>query len=140
MRDASIVRLSAMDYKPQALRLRGCVNMKKPRNEILRLKYRGERVDIAAKIRRTGKDLIVLLHGIGCNKESFSEAFRAKALQAYSICAFDFPGHGKSSRLANELYSLQSYADITNLVISDLAFSRAYVVGHSMGGAVGVIA
>jgi pimeloyl-ACP methyl ester carboxylesterase len=114
--------------------------MKKPRNEILRLKYHDERVDIAAKVRRTGKDLIVFLHGIGCNKESFNEAFRAKALRAYSICAFDFPGHGKSSRFADELYSLQSYAEITNRVTRDLAFSRTYVVGHSMGGAVGIIA
>ena len=68
--------------------------MNKPRNEILRLNYRGQTVEIAARIRRTGKDLIVLLHGIGCSKESFNHAFRAKALHAYSVCAFDFPGHG----------------------------------------------
>ena len=114
--------------------------MNKPRNEILRLKYRGQTVEIAARIRRTGKDLIVLLHGIGCSKESFNHAFRAKALHAYSVCAFDFPGHGSSSRLPEEHYSLQSYADITNLVIRQLAFNRIYVIGHSMGGAVGVIA
>jgi pimeloyl-ACP methyl ester carboxylesterase len=114
--------------------------MKKPRNEIIRLKYQGERVDIAAKIRRTGKDLVVFLHGIGCDKESFNEAFRVKEFHGYSLCAFDFPGHGKSSRLAEEQYSLQCYAEITNQVIRDLAFSRTYVVGHSMGGAVAVIA
>lgn len=114
--------------------------MKKPRNETLRFNYRGETVDISARVRRNAKDLIIFLHGIGCNKESFNQAFRAKALQGYSICAFDFPGHGKSSKLPDAHYSLQSYADITNLVIRDLAFNRIYVVGHSMGGAVGVIA
>jgi len=114
--------------------------VKKPVNEVLRLTHRGESVDIATKVRRTGEDVIVFLHGAGCNKESFNDAFRVRALRSYSICAFDFPGHGESSRLPDKLYSLQSYAEITNQVIQDLACSRIHLVGHSMGGAVGVIA
>jgi pimeloyl-ACP methyl ester carboxylesterase len=114
--------------------------MRRPRNEVLRLKYQGDTIEIAARIRRAGKDLIVFLHGLGCSKESFNRAFRTQTLQAYSMCAFDFPGHGKSSRLPQERYSLQSYADITNLVLHRLAFNRIHVVGHSMGGAVAVIA
>lgn len=114
--------------------------MEKSANEVFHLTHRGESVDIAAKVRRTGEDLIIFLHGAGCNKESFKDAFRVRALRSYSICAFDFPGHGESSRLPGELYSLQSYAEITNQVIQHLAFSRTHLVGHSMGGAVGVIA
>lgn len=109
-------------------------------NKVFRITYRGENIDISANIRQTEGDLILFLHGMGCNKESFNNAFRVRALRSYSICAFDFPGHGASSRLPGALYSLQTFADITNKVIQGLAFGRIYMVGHSMGGAVGIIA
>lgn len=108
--------------------------------ELLPVKYRGQTVLISANVRSTGNDLIVFLHGIGCSKESFDGAFTANSLGRFSICTFDFPGHGQSSKLDQPLYSLQSYADITNLVIDRLSYERVFMACHSMGGAVGLIA
>src|ERR1035441_3777528 len=109
-------------------------------DEMLNIEYGGYTVKIAIKVRRTSDKFLVLLHGIGCSQESFNRAFYAEELQNFSICTFDFPGHGESGSLPSSLYSLQAYADITELVISHLSCDRISILGHSMGGAVGTIA
>ena len=112
---------------------------------VLSCRYRGQDVRVAVKFRSAGADLLVLLHGIGCSKESFDAAFIAPELESYSICSLDLPGHGKSSKgLSRELYTLSAYAGITKRVISQLPGPidepyRIYLAGHSMGGAVGVL-
>jgi pimeloyl-ACP methyl ester carboxylesterase len=111
----------------------------------LNCRYRGQDVRVAVKFRRASDDLVVLLHGIGCSKESFDAAFATPELDIYSICAIDLPGHGKSSKgLSHELYTLSSYAAVTKRAISQLQKRngepfRVYIAGHSMGGAVGVL-
>ena len=111
----------------------------------LNCRYRGQDVRVAVKFRRASDDLVVLLHGIGCSKETFDAAFATPELDIYSICAIDLPGHGKSSKgLSYELYTLSSYAAVTKRAISQLQKRngepfRVYIAGHSMGGAVGVL-
>jgi Alpha/beta hydrolase family len=104
----------------------------------------GRRVRVSTRIRFAGDDLIVFLHGLGCAKESFDAAFDAPTLVNFSICSFDFPGYGGSSRYERSLYSLPEFADIINLVVErlvkDLSPRRVFLVGHSMGGAVSLIA
>jgi pimeloyl-ACP methyl ester carboxylesterase len=88
---------------------------------VLECRYLGRDVHVAAKFRQAGADLLVLLHGIGCSKESFDAAFTTPELDKYSICALDLPGHGASSKgLSRELYTLSSYAAITKRAISQL--------------------
>ena len=125
----------------------------KANRAVIGFTYNGHDVRIAAKLRKAGPNLLILLHGIGCSKESFDGVFSAESLRRYSICAFDFPGHGESSkRLPNEFFTLQSYADIADLVIEQLLKRsslgledrpdrphRVFIAGHSMGGAVGVL-
>jgi pimeloyl-ACP methyl ester carboxylesterase len=92
-------------------------------------RHRGQDVRLAVKFRRTSADLVVLLHGIGCSKESFDAAFTAPELDKYSICALDLPGHGESSRgLPREQYTLSSYAVVTRIFISQLPTNA----GHFM--------
>jgi|SRR5215469_4672912 len=116
------------------------VDVISPSPQILRIDYFGHPVEIAAKIRREGKVCLIFLHGIGCTKESFDYAFQSRELKDYTICTFDFPGHGQSNNLPETDYSLQLYADITDLVIQRLFCDQFCIVGHSMGGAVGIIA
>lgn len=102
-------------------------------------------IQISVDLRPSGSDLLVLLHGLGCAKESFSAAFECRALRRFSICAFDFPGHGRSEVRADQDHSLPSYAKITRLLIerirTDLgARGRVLLIGHSMGGSVGLLA
>jgi pimeloyl-ACP methyl ester carboxylesterase len=109
-------------------------------------RYHGHDVRIAADFREAGDDLLILLHGIGCSKESFDHAFDMESLREFSICAFDFPGHGESSRdLPYDFYTLPALADITERVVRQLVsrraggYRRVCIAGHSMGGAVGVL-
>jgi pimeloyl-ACP methyl ester carboxylesterase len=104
----------------------------------------GLNLDVATRFREQGDDLLVLLHGLGCSKESFEGAFDAPELHDYAICALDFPGHGGSSRnLPSGCYSLEACADITGQLIGHVMakrrYNRVYVAGHSMGGAVAVL-
>jgi pimeloyl-ACP methyl ester carboxylesterase len=109
------------------------------RTEQVEVEYGNGRILISANRRNSGEHLLVLLHGFGCAKECFDQAFEIKELEQVSILAPDFPGHGCSSRPGRPWYSLQAYADIVNMVVNDVAPSRVSFLGHSMGGAVGVV-
>jgi pimeloyl-ACP methyl ester carboxylesterase len=106
----------------------------------LRVRYNNEDLSVAVRTRLVSDDLILFMHGFGCAKESFSEAFRQEQLKAFSICTFDFPGHGASPSADRSAYSMQAFADIANQLIDQLLPRRVYLICHSMGGAVGLIA
>jgi pimeloyl-ACP methyl ester carboxylesterase len=113
---------------------------------VVGLQYGGFDLNIAMRLREQGDDLLVLLHGLGCSKESFDGAFSAPELNGYAVCALDFPGHGGSGRhLPRGFYSLEAYADIAGKVVGHVLatagrdYNRLCVAGHSMGGAVAVL-
>jgi pimeloyl-ACP methyl ester carboxylesterase len=114
------------------------------------LEWDGLPVSLPVRVRYSGETLVVLLHGIGCSSESFADAFGAASLRGYSICAFDFPGHGHAASLIPDTDLqrpadfLRLYADLTRQVVRWVkgdgpGINRVLLVGHSMGGAVGVI-
>lgn len=113
------------------------------RRQPLLVEHAGRIVALAARVRpgrgsRRG-DLLLLLHGLGCAKESFDSAFTAEPLADLPICAFDFPGHGGSAAALPE-HTIEAYADLTVRVVRELAPRRLFLVAHSMGGAVGLLA
>lgn len=109
--------------------------------ERLTLEYTGKVAEISVTLRPGGDDLLLCLHGLGCAKESFDAAYRLDPLTDLTICAFDFPGHGDSGRLPDAAdYSIQSYADLTVEIIRQLAPRRIFLLCHSMGCAVGLVA
>jgi pimeloyl-ACP methyl ester carboxylesterase len=72
------------------------------------IKYDGKLIRLSVKLRLVSDDLVVLLHGFGCAKECFDEAFVAEGLQDLSICTFDFPGHGDSERSNSSILQRKS--------------------------------
>jgi pimeloyl-ACP methyl ester carboxylesterase len=112
----------------------------------LSVENNGLPTQISTRLRLGGDDLVVMLHGLGCTKESFSEAFRAPQLKNLSLCSFDFPGHGESGSWHRNEYSLDAYALVTERVLEQVRAmlpgrpGRVFLVGHSMGGAVGLLA
>ena len=104
------------------------------------LDHLGRRLSISARVRLASDDLILFMHGFGCAKACFAEAFRDETLRDFSLCAFDFPSHGSSDPLPREGSSLQTYADIACALVNKIAPARVFMVCHSMGGGVGVIA
>jgi pimeloyl-ACP methyl ester carboxylesterase len=110
------------------------------REQVFSITYQQDDLSVAANVRVSSDDLIVFLHGFGCAKEAFDRAFTADCLKDFSLCAFDFPGHGASGGSEFRHHSLQGYADIANLVVDRLAPARVFMVCHSMGAAVGLLA
>lgn len=118
-------------------------SLARPERRSLLVECPGGTATLAARVRpghrsRRG-DLLLCLHGLGCAKESFESAFTAAPLADLPICAFDFPGHGGSAAARTE-HTIEAYADLTVRVVRALAPRRLFLVAHSMGGAVGVLA
>lgn len=109
------------------------------------VKYAGRQIHVAARGRLSSPlgsgtgELIVFMHGLGCAKESFVQAFEQERLRSYSIYTFDFPSHGGSDRPDADLISLKAYADLARLLIRRQAPRRVHLVCHSMGGVAGLI-
>lgn len=111
-----------------------------PTAEFLQIRYQTKVLHIAIQRRLASSNVIAFLHGFGCAKECFSEAFQQEELRDFSLCTFDFPGYGDSSTADKAAYSMEAYAEVTNQVIDSFSPKRVYLACHSMGGAVGLIA
>jgi len=84
-------------------------------------------------------DLVLFLHGLGCDHSSFAGAWAEEGLEGYSLLAPDLPGHGDSGAMKDFTYRLQDHAEIIHRLLEQLPFERLHIVGHSMGGAIGLM-
>ena len=81
-------------------------------------------------------DVILLVHGYGGDRNSW--LFLQEPLAAkYRVYALDLPGHGTSAKDVGD-GTLDVLADAVTGVLDALGAGRAHLVGHSMGGAVGL--
>ena len=88
-------------------------------------------------------DLYVLVHGWMCDARYWNSQF--PMLSSFGdVVAVDLPGHGTVVTGPRETHSIDQYANDLNLLISSLTSdslaSSVTVIGHSMGGYVGVVA
>jgi len=95
--------------------------------------------NIASKCRIKGRELIFFIHGLGCAKEHFDDAWSFDRLNEYSIVALDLPGFGDSPGHEDFSYNLLEHAEVCKKVIDSMPGFRVHIVGHSMGGAVGLL-
>lgn len=82
---------------------------------------------------------LVFIHGLGCAKESFDDAFTAPALSGFSILTFDLPGFGASDKPENFSYKLEEQVEIVLKIIERFAPKQVVLIGHSMGGSIGTL-
>lgn len=106
------------------------------------LTVRRIQVDIAATCRGGGDDLVLLVHGLGCNRTSWGTLPIAEGMRWIAI---DLPGHGDSPRASwtGDTDALRFIADVITAVVRRCRTPRTrmiHFVGHSMGGAAVVIA
>ena len=93
-----------------------------------------------AYFRRMGfKKNILYLHGLGCAKEDFKGAVESEALRNHTLISFDFPGCGGSPYPENLTLNMDDLVEITHMAITRLNIDRCVLVGHSMGGLVGLL-
>ena len=108
-------------------------------DKIFQIDYQGQELELAAIYRNAGDDLILFIHGLGCAKESFTEAFDSIHLAGFQLLAVDLPGFGDSSRPQGFSYNMEDHAEVLALVLNGMAFRNIHIVAHSMGGAVGLL-
>lgn len=79
---------------------------------------------------------IVLLHGFLENKKMWKE-YVALFSEHYRVVTIDLLGHGESDCLGY-VHSMEDNGNVVNEVLDHLEIKKASIVGHSMGGYVGL--
>ena len=78
---------------------------------------------------------VLFIHGAGGS--TLSWAFQIKHFErTHTVVLVDLPGHGTSE--GPSLTSITGYADALKKALDDNAVTSAFIVGHSMGGAVAI--
>lgn len=99
----------------------------------------GREFRLAAWFRDASEELVLFVHGLGCSKENFGEAWMRPELRGRSLLAFDLPGFGRSPRPDDFSYRLEDQARVLSAVIDAFALRRIYLVAHSMGGTMSLL-
>lgn len=104
----------------------------------------GERLTFAAHYREgRGKEgeLVVFIHGLGCNKDSFQDVWKRDDFKEYSVLVPDMVGFGDSSKPDNWPYSLEAHASSLKKLLETPRYQgkKVHIVGHSTGGTVGLL-
>jgi pimeloyl-ACP methyl ester carboxylesterase len=79
---------------------------------------------------------VILVHGLGGFAESWRHNVRALATRA-TVYAIDLPGFGNSAKPRTR-YRLSYFASAVRAFMDGLGIAQASLIGHSLGGAVGV--
>lgn len=105
----------------------------------LNIDFKGKTYRLSIEQRRGLGDLIVFLHGWGGSKESFAGAFSSEALKDFDICTIDLIGFGNSEKPKDFSYNLLDQANIVASAVNSLGTKKVFLVGHSMGGGIGLL-
>src|SRR5690606_9894750 len=74
---------------------------------------------------------LLLLHGFTLSSDQWSEYFDEFS-NSYTVIAFDFPGHGRSSRTGRE-FSFDHWTQLIIKAKDKLEIRQAKAIGHSYG-------
>ncbi|WP_295748177.1 alpha/beta fold hydrolase [Undibacterium sp.] len=81
-------------------------------------------------------DTVFLIHGFESNKDIWIR-FAAQLTQHYHVIAIDLPGHGDSTILMTQSYSVPEQAQRVIALMDALHLMQpVHLLGHSMGGAI----
>lgn len=103
------------------------------------VRYGNKGFGISCLSREGDGPTVVFIHGLGCSKEVFHDVWEMPVFEPYKLVTFDLLGFGDSSKPSDFPYRLEDHAEICKLFIEELDLDRVHLVGHSMGGAIGLI-
>ncbi len=116
----------------------------------LGLRIERERAGVAARVvetdgyqlaylERPGEgDTLVLLHGFASEKDAWIRFIRFIPKE-YRVLAFDLPGHGGSSKRANETYDVDYIVARLAEALDSAGETRFHIAGNSLGGMVALL-
>lgn len=106
---------------------------------IFPVRYHDKEYTISADSRKGKSELMLLFHGLACTKEYFGEMVGDTRFTNFSLLIPDLPGHGNSFKDKDFSYSMEEYAAVIQLLLRDFPYQKIHIVGHSMGGTIGVL-
>ena len=89
--------------------------------------------------KQTSKQTLVLIHGFLSSTFCYRKIIPLLE-NDFNIIAIDLPPFGKTEKSTKFIHSYQNMAKVVIELIEGLQIKRAYLVGHSMGGQVSLIA
>jgi pimeloyl-ACP methyl ester carboxylesterase len=93
-------------------------------------------VEIAYTVHRLGDPNLVLVHGWMCDQSYWEQQVPALA-EGFGVITLDLAGHGASGA-GRESWTTASLGEDVKAVVEHLGLERVIVIGHSMGGRVGL--
>jgi pimeloyl-ACP methyl ester carboxylesterase len=108
-------------------------------NHELTLFYKGKRFQTGYFERPGGNGTLLYLHGLGCSRRDFLPAANVSSLRDYRLVAFDFPGCGKANYDEQLTLEATDLVEIVSKVATKLDLTKFVLVGHSLGGLVGLM-
>ena len=94
---------------------------------------------ISVNIRDGHNGDVLLIHGLGCSKESFDELLNGEWLKDRRLIAPDLPGFGKSSGPQEYSYTMEAHAKCLSGLLAKLKVTNPVIIAHSMGGAIALL-
>ena len=89
-------------------------------------------VPIHYSVQGKGEPALVFVHCWSCDRNLWDNQVPVFA-KTYRVVTIDLPGHGTSGQ-GRKNWSVESYADDVNTVITALKLKRVILIGSSMGG------
>ena len=108
-------------------------------NRIFSIDHDGNNYEVATAFRKRSVELLLLLHGLGCSKESFRDIWFRDELSDYSIMSLDFIGFGDSSKSDKFSYKMEDQASVCAEIVKKISSKKVHIIAHSMGGAIGLL-
>jgi len=93
-------------------------------------------VEIAATVHSSGEPSVVLVHGWMCD-QTYWEAQVPALSEHFGVVTVDLAGHGRSGG-GRKAWTIESLGEDVAAVIMGLELENVVVIGHSMGGRVGL--
>jgi len=106
---------------------------------IFSIAHGGSNYEVSTAFRKRGGEMLLLLHGLGCSKESFRDIWFRDEFSNYSIMSLDFLGFGDSSKSDKFSYKMEDQASVCAEVVKKISSKKVHIVAHSMGGAIGLL-
>ena len=89
-------------------------------------------VPIHYSVQGKGEPVLVFVHCWSCDSNLWENQVPVFS-KSYQVLTIDLPGHGAAGQ-ERKTWSIESYADDVNTVISKLNLKRVILIGSSMGG------
>jgi pimeloyl-ACP methyl ester carboxylesterase len=83
-----------------------------------------------------GRPAILMIHGLAGQLSHYTYGVAGKLAERHRVIVVDRPGSGYSTRAPDASASLSAQAGTMAALVRTLGLSPAFVVGHSLGGAV----